>query len=198
MRSPALALLFALLAVLGASPGALAYGHGFAWKRPPAPAQVEAFCQQLAKLPAARPAIARERTVLPGNPEARGGLDWVQPGLAPLIFPGPRTRTALATDRAEQDAVITAALLRARQYFDEELLVIDSDGAWAEWKDGLTLYREVYGYGPVDDPVTREPRRAKAEPKALPSWVTAALIGAAMLLGVILLIAMLASRKEEP
>jgi hypothetical protein len=51
------------------------------------------------------------------------------------------------TNRLPYDALVTAVLLRACDYYGDELSVV-SDGTWDEWEHGRELYHAHFGYAP--------------------------------------------------
>lgn len=47
------------------------------------------------------------------------------------------------TARLPYDKVVTAVLIRARDYYGDEIQ-LSSDGDWVEWSEGVQLYTQVF------------------------------------------------------
>ncbi len=67
-------------------------------------------------------------------------------GVQPFSFPGTSGMNACKTQLKPYDAVVTACLLVARDYFTPAELRIDSSGSWddGDWADGAKLYARVF------------------------------------------------------
>ncbi len=193
-----------LLALLVApAPAWAGYTHYWTWKEAPTAAQLSAASADLERLLAAHPElVAVQPTARPDGGAGDGGTlpsVWVAfNGVGPaahedFVFPGNHGFNFCKTAQKPYDAVVTAALLVARDHFGPEVLAIESDGSFsAEWQPGAALYTAVFSR-PARDPTTihvepavQDPdQRGAATPRVRdPRWI---LVLAACLLGMLLL-----------
>ncbi len=145
----ALAACAATLCVAGAAQAAT---HYWTWNKQPSPESLEACAATLRKVAAARTlvlsldgpaALAAQATDLgPALLSLNGQGDFRQ---EQFRWPGRRGFNFCKTGGFPYDAVVTAALIAARDCFAPAVLAIGSDGEWDDWAPGAKLYQSVTG-----------------------------------------------------
>jgi hypothetical protein len=94
-----------------------------------------------------------------GLPARRAGPALVLNGVGEnahetFVFPGYVGFNFCKTNAKPYDAVVTAALLVARDCFKADELSISSDGAWSDWEEGRALYEKTFGHA-AENPFTQ-------------------------------------------
>ena len=190
------------------APGAAwaGYTHYWTWRSSPKPAQLAAAVADMQRLVAAQKDVLdiKVPAAVDGGPAASGDGGtlpsvWLafngqgQDAHEDFVFPGNTGFNFCKTAQKPYDAVVTAALLVARDHFGPEVLSIESDGAYQEdWKAGAALYARVFDRE-ARDPTSQFSPVAAADPDQRgagtprvrdPRWI---LLLAASLLGMLLL-----------
>jgi len=159
-------LFLATLAAAGMTTEARAgYSHYFNWNAPPDEARLRACIADMERIVAA---AGRLVAGLDGS-----GAPIVEPlkiefngrgesAHETFLFPGKGGFNFCKTQYKPYDAVVTACLIAARDYFPPSTLTIASDGKWDEgdWADGARLYAKALGRRPTDptnDPDNLQP-----------------------------------------
>jgi hypothetical protein len=139
------------------------YSHNFTWRQEPDPAALRNCIADMRRV------IEARRSVLAGvdgeGPPVLDDLKVEINGIGdlahePFIFPGitgpwpdddpdPQLKgfNSCKTWQKPYDAVVTACLMVARDYFPPSVLAITSSGSWDEgdWDEGARLYSSVFG-----------------------------------------------------
>lgn len=164
----ALSLAFATL-VLCSFHARAGYTHYFTWKQTPDDASIRICVADMNRLIQARKNILVSPDLpesTPGSPKLSAtnvdfngiGENGHEPFVFPYVFPDHDSFNFCKTAWKPYDEVVTACLLVARDHFPASVLEISSDGSWADWSRGASLYSSVFGR-PARNPMTARASR---------------------------------------
>jgi hypothetical protein len=145
------ALILLLLSCVQACAG---YTHYFTWHEAPSDLALTQCVAEMSLLIDARKSIL----VGPDLPGAIAGSPKVEAARVdingigddahePFVFPGEVGFNFCKTQWKPYDEVVTACLIVARDHFPKSVLAISSDGSWADWAAGASLYSSVLHRG---------------------------------------------------
>lgn len=128
------------------------YTHYFTWLSQPDPDEIARCVERMSQ-------VVNAAGNLVAGIDGTGEVEILSHELAfngrvpldhePFVFPGQAGFNFCKTAYKPYDAVVTAALIVARDCFPADLLEITSDGPWPAWSDGAELYTQTFGSEPT-------------------------------------------------
>ena len=124
------------------------YTHSWTWKRPPDRRSLERCLADMKRIVTAQSSLVE--VTLGAHSITLNGRG--NAACEDFIFPGNTDLNSCTTNGQPYDAVVTACLITARDYFSAGQLAIQSDGDWEEWSSGADTYQTVL-QRPARDPM---------------------------------------------